>query len=191
MALLSLIAAIVVGIAGGALMWGLDRLGFYLVLVLPLLVGALVGMATYIPVVRQNARTAPLIIVALIGGLAALSVYWYGSYMTYVDQGVTTIQQANPKYTRDQALDLIDQYHQETFGTTGFMAFLADYAETGLNITRSFGSSSSSGIELQGTTAYGFFALEALILVGAAIVTVARREKTSFYRRFAKTAPPA
>lgn len=191
MGLLSLIAAIIVGAVAGGLMLGADRLGFYLVLLMPLLAGALVGFATYMPVVRTQARTAPLIVVALIGCLVALTVYWGGSYITYLDDTVAFIQEDSPKTTREEALELIDTYHQSEYNTTGFMGYLSDYAASGLSITRSFGSSSGSGIELQGTTAYGFFALEALLLIGAAVVTVARRHSTNFYKRYAKPNPAA
>ena len=65
--ILSLILSVLVGAAMGGLLFGADMIGFYLILLMPLAVGALVGLATSFPAVPGRIPTFPLLVVALIG----------------------------------------------------------------------------------------------------------------------------
>jgi hypothetical protein len=159
----------------------LDRVGFYLVLLMPLISGMLIGFAAYLPTIRQKVATAPLLLIALIGCLAAQAVYWGGQYLNYQDSLVSFVQEEDPSVTREEALKLLDLFHQEEYGTTGFVAFVQDYAATGVQIGDV--GSSESDMELQGDIAYGFFALEALLMVIFAFIAVFRRESTAIAKR--------
>lgn len=180
-----LIAGAIVAILCGLAMWGLDRVGFYLILVVPLVAGALIGAAVTFPTVRSEVSKFPLIIVAIICGAVALGIYWYASYMSYIDEGVTAIQEQIPTATREEALEFIDSILIEAYGSTGFQGFLADYASTGLSITRTLGSSTS--LELKNELAYGYWVIEALLLIGMAVVSVLRREQSGLYKRMNPT----
>jgi len=109
-------------------------------------------------------------------------VYWGGSYLSYVEDTVTLIQTEAPKTTREEAIDLMNTFLESEYGSTGFQGFISDYAALGLSINRSI-SSTSSGIELQNETAYAFWIIEAVLLLGAAIIAVFRRENSVLYKR--------
>ncbi len=180
--LLCLIVAAVAGAALGAALWGLDRVGAYFVLIFPMVAGFLIGGATVLPMTGRKTATLPLLVLALLGGAIALSVYWGGSYLSYVEDTVTLIQTEAPKTTREEAIDLMNTFLESEYGSTGFQGFISDYAALGLSINRSI-SSTSSGIELQNETAYAFWIIEAVLLLGAAIIAVFRRENSVLYKR--------
>ncbi|MCC6615797.1 MAG: hypothetical protein IT320_20165 [Anaerolineae bacterium] len=184
--ILVLLSAALGGILTGLGMYGLDKAGFYLVLIVPLFAGAIVGVATYLPVVRQNVATPPLIVFAIIGGLIAIGVYWYGQYSDYNEQLIALVQEQDKSATREEALALIEEIQQTEYGSTGFTAFLADYAETGFSISRIAGT---SDMDIQGEIAYGFWGLEALVLIGMAVISVARRKQSGISKRL--SAEPA
>jgi len=179
--ILVLLSTVLGGILVGLGMYGLDKIGFYLILIVPLFAGPIVGVATYLPVVRQNVSTAPLIVFAIIGGLIAVGVYWYGQYYDYNEQLIALLQEQDKSATREDAVAFIEMIQQEAYGSTGFTAFLANYAETGISINR---KSSSSNLSIQGEYAYGLWGLEALALIGMAIVSVAQRKKSAISKRF-------
>ncbi|MCK6576822.1 MAG: hypothetical protein L6Q98_01825 [Anaerolineae bacterium] len=171
---LSLIAGLLIAVLAGLGMVGLDRLGFYLIIVVPLFAGALVGMAVAIPAIRRRASIPPQIVVAILCGAVTLGVYWYGSYMTYVEDWVGQVQRATPSATREEATAFLNEVLVQEYGASGFQGFLADYAAAGLTISRAL--SSTSGIELKDGLAYAFWAVEGLVLIGMAVAMVLRRD---------------
>ncbi|NOG52111.1 MAG: hypothetical protein HND48_23745 [Chloroflexi bacterium] len=175
--ILSLILSVLVGAAMGGLLFGADMIGFYLILLMPLAVGALVGLATSFPAVPGRIPTFPLLVVALIGCAAAVVVYWGATYLQYREEFVKVAQE-NIAVGRDEALALLPEFEQEAYGTTGFPAMLALLAEEGLSITRTGSSSSSSGLLLQGGIAYAYWIGEIVLMVIVAWVSVFRRYTT-------------
>ncbi|MCL4250895.1 MAG: hypothetical protein KJ065_22275 [Anaerolineae bacterium] len=178
--ILVLLSAVLGGILVGLAMYFLDKVGFYLIILMPILAGGIVGVATYLPVVRQSVPTLPLIVFAVIGGLIAIGIYWYGQYNDYNEQLIGLVQEQDSTATREDALALIETFQRTEYGSTGFQAFLADYAETGFSINR---VARSSGLEIQGGMAYAFWGFEALVLIGMAIVGVVRRGQSSITKR--------
>lgn len=104
--ILSLILSVLVGAAMGGLLFGADMIGFYLILLMPLAVGALVGLATSFPAVPGRIPTFPLLVVALIGCAAAVVVYWGATYLQYREEFVKVAQE-NIAVGRDEALALL------------------------------------------------------------------------------------
>lgn len=180
-----LVSAVIGAIIAGLLMYAFDHFGFYLIIVMPLLGGLLVGVMTYLPVIRQDAPTLPLAVIAVVAALGALAIYWIGSYLDYQNTLVETIQAEIPDTTREESLQLIDLFMEEEYGATGFRGFLADYATAGISINRITGS---SDIALTGPLAYGFWGLEALVLLGMAVIIVIRRKQSALMKRLN---PPA
>lgn len=192
MIILSLIAAIIVGGIAGFLMALAEQNGFYLIILVPLIAGALVGFATFLPVIRQqDTPSAPLIVAAIIGGLVAVGVYWYGLYTLQINDAVASFQEEDSSVTREEVVEFIDEYLESEYGQTGVIGFVMDYAESGFSINRTLGSSSSGGIDIQGTVAYIFFGVEALLLIGAAVGTVVRRKNDAISKQVAANAPNA
>lgn len=191
MIILSLIAAVIAGGAAGILMAFAEQNGFYLIILVPLIAGMIVGFFTYLPVIRQpDAPTAPLVLAAIIGGLIAVGVYWYGLYTFQINDAVASFQEEDSSVTREEVVEVIDQYFEEEYNQTGVIGFVMDYAESGFSINRTIGSS-SGGIDIQGTVAYLFFGGEALFLIGAAVVAVVRRKNNSIYKRAVANQPTA
>ena len=184
--ILVLLTAIISGVIVGAALYLLDvKVGFYLVVLFPMVGGVLIGAATYLPVVTRQVPSLPLVLAALVGCAIAIVIYWGGQYLAYQDEIVAIIQENDPSATREDALALIDEVNLSEYGTTGFMAFLKAYSETGITINRAT-SSSDAGIELKDNVAYGFWIFEIIVMVGAAIVGIARRDQSNISKRFNK-----
>lgn len=188
MFVLSLILGLLAGgLVGGAMVL-LDKVGFYLIVLVPLIGGAIIGTAIALPYLGRKARTVssglgtglsgnvivddrpsrlPLIIVALLGTLVAVSVYWVGSYFVYQEDFVTFVAEEDPSFTREETLELLELYLVEEYGTGGFVGFVQDLAASGISINRAT-SSSSGGINLAGGLAYAFWVIEALVMWGLA-----------------------
>lgn len=165
--LLSLILAAAAAVGLGFGLFLLDSQGFYLVGLMPLLGGAILGFVVRLPVPLTWTRTAPLMLIALLAALGMMAVYWYLQYDAYQNTIVATVQENQPSITREEVLSRIDEVQMETYGVSGFPAFVMDYAETGFTIGR-VGSSDSSSLEFKGNLAYGFWIFELVIAVAMA-----------------------
>lgn len=166
----------------GLLQYAAYHFNFYLILVMPLLVGAVVGMAVVIPTMFRPVTTSSLIALALIGGLIASGLYWGARYTGYRDEFAAHIQANSSGMSRDDALALIDQMSRATYGSTGFSAFLADTAASGIGIARLGGS--DSAFSLTGAGAYIYWLVEIVVMLAIAIVAVVRRDENKIIRRF-------
>jgi hypothetical protein len=173
----------VTAVACGVGLYALEKVGFSLVLLMPLLAGAIVGFFTYLPTIRQRVATLPLALIAILAGALCISTYWVASYLFYQNEVVALFQEDDGRITRTEALEFMDSYYQETYGVTGIQGFLAETAEAGFTINR-VGSSSSGDTPIQGTGAYLFWGLEAIVLIGMAFFTVLGRENTNVAKRF-------
>jgi hypothetical protein len=178
--------AVAVGIGFG--LYLLDTVGFYLVLLMPMLAGIIVGFFVCLPTARRGAPGFPLVVIALLTSLVMMGAYWYFQYDHYLTTIIEAVQEQNSSVSREKALELIDQIQMETYNATGFVAFVMDYAEVGFNIGR-VGSSDSSNLQIQGTLAYIFWAGEILIAVVSAVVTVLRRGSNKTLLRMRRSEP--
>lgn len=170
----TLILPTVMAVAIGFGLYLLDTVGFYLVLLMPMIAGIFVGFFACLPTARRGAPTFPLVVIALLTSLVMMGAYWYFQYDHYLTTIIEAVQEQNSSVSREKALELIDQIQQETYNTTGFVAFVMDSAETGFSVGRP-GSSDSSNVKIDGNLAYIFWAGELLIAAGSAVVTVLRR----------------
>jgi uncharacterized protein YxeA len=171
--ILSLILTIIAAVLVGLGLYFADSVGFYLILLMPFLAGAIIGIAAVLLHIKQNPPVLLLVVIAIIGSLIAMGVYWGGQYNAYNQQLVEVVQDSDPRATPEEINELIAVYQQEEYGSTGFTAFLAEYAEIGMSIGRP--GSSSTGIPIQGNVAYGYWVVEILIVAGVAISTALRR----------------
>jgi hypothetical protein len=198
MIVLSLILGIIAGgLVGGAMVL-LDKIGFYLIVVVPVFGGAIIGFAIALPYLGRKARAVssglgtglssavivddrpsrlPLIIVALLGTLVAMAVYWGGSYFVYQEDFVTLAQEQGAGFTREEALGFLDTILVEEYGSGGFVGFVQDLAAAGISINRATSSSDSGGINLAGGLAYAFWVIEALVMWGVASSTALGRAR--------------
>ena len=181
----SIIFAAAAAVGCGIALMLLEKVGISLVLLMPLIAGAIVGFFTYLPTIRRRVATLPLVIIAVLAGALSVGTYWVASYMTYQNEVVAVIQEDDGRVSRSEALEFMDEYYQETYGVTGIQGFLAETAEAGFSITRvGSGSSSTGGSPIQGTAAYLFWGLEAIILIGMAFFTVLGRENTNMAKGY-------
>lgn len=182
--ILVLFTAVISGVIVGLALYFADvQIGFYLIVLFPLLGGFLIGAATYLPVVTKKVATLPLIAAALVGCVIAIGVYWGGQFLTYQESLIQAVQEQEPNLTREQALEVFGNLQENLFESRGFEAFLKDSAVAGISISRATSSSDTSGIELKGNLAYGFWIFEMVVMVGAALVAILRRESSAISKR--------
>jgi hypothetical protein len=196
--ILSLILTLIAAAVVGAAMVLLDKIGFYLIIVVPVFGGFIIGFAAALPYLGRKARAVssglgtglsssvvlddrpsrlPFIIFTLLGVLIAQAVYWGGSYIMFQDEVVALIVEQEPSATREEVLSYLDTINMEEFGTTGFPAYVQTLAEEGISINRATSSSDTGGINLQGGLAYAFWVIEALVMWGIAISTAFGRAR--------------
>ena len=176
--ILSLILSIAAGALVGFALYFLDLQGFYLVILMPILAGTIVGFATALPMLKRNPPVVPVAIIALLGGLLAMGVYWYLQYNAYNEQLVEMIGNANPRASDEDIAEMLAEYQQDEYDSTGFPAFLAEYAEVGFTIGR-VTSSDSGSIEIKDTLAYIYWGVEILIATIGAIGTAIGRTRAT------------
>jgi hypothetical protein len=79
------------------------------------------------------------------------------------------------EFPTEEMIGYLRQSEMESYGTSGFPAMLAIYAESGVAISRT--GSGSAPVNLTGGFAYALWIVEALVLVGIAISTSLREEQ--------------
>jgi hypothetical protein len=174
--ILSLILSLAAGALVGVGLYFLDLQGFYLVVAMPILTGTIVGFATALPLLKRNPPVVPIAIIALIGGLLAMGVYWVLQYNAYNEQLIETVRDSDPRASDEEVAEIIADYQQDEFNATGLPAFIAEYAEVGFGIGR-VTSGDSNSIEIKGNLAYIYWAVEIIIVAIAAIGTAVGRTR--------------
>jgi hypothetical protein len=207
--ILALLLAIIVGAIAGAILFAAESIiGFSLIIVFPIFAGFLVGIVVR-AVNGQQTGSAPRIFAALVGGLVALAVYWGGTYIyyesTFIDYiradvegttydetafnaegfvntlratfGMDVDENEEEGMSTPEMIGYLRESEEETYDTTGFPAMLAIYAESGIGISRS--GSSTASINLTGALAYGLWLVEALFLLGVAVGTSLKEDKST------------
>jgi hypothetical protein len=170
----ALLAAVIIGALAGGAMYGMERVGIYLVVMFPLLAGVLIGAG--VGVFDRQQRINGLPVIALLGGLVALVVYWGASYYFYIEDNVALVLEEAPRFTREDALELINEFQEVEYGVTGIQGYFADIAAGGMTISQ---IGDDSGITLEGNVAYAFWIFEAVLLLGAAFVLCMQRGRNA------------
>ena len=210
MIVLSLILGLLAGgLVGGAMVL-LDKVGFYLILVVPVFGGTIIGFALALPYLNRKTRAVssglgtglsssviaddrpsriPLIFIALLGTLVAMAVYWVGSYFVYQEEFVTFAAETGFLiHAGKEALTLLDMYLVEEYGTGGFFGFVQDSGASVSRSTAPTSSSDSGGLNPCSGLAYAVWVIEALVMWGFAASTALRRARAVAEPETAETA---
>jgi hypothetical protein len=163
--LTALVYGLVAAAVVGGILFAIDHfIGFYLIILFPAVAGFIVSFVLSQGITAGKIRNAGVaILIGAICGFATMGVYHFLDYQiafkndvkNAISQGATPIS------------DQVEQVAEDAFlngevKQTGFMGFLNYQANQGITITR---SSSSNGIHLIGGWAWGYFVLEALIVI--------------------------
>ena len=167
--ILVLLGSIVIGV-----LWYLPmHFDMYFFIVIPAVAGLLVGVLVNLSDSQQRMPKLTLVLFAIIGVLVMTGTFWSAQYTVYQNNTIDYIQSQYPDVTREDIIAGLEEAQMEYYGTTGFMAFLTDAAETGFTVQRR----SSSTATVAGTTAYLYWGVEILVALFVAISTVLKRKK--------------
>ena len=167
--ILVLLGSIVIGV-----LWYLPmHFDMYFFIVIPAVAGLLVGVLVNLSDSQQRMPKLTLVLFAIIGVLVMTGTFWSAQYTVYQNNTIDYIQSQYPDITREDIIAGLEEAQMEYYGTTGFMAFLTDAAETGFTIQRR----SSSTSTVAGTTAYLYWGVEILVALFVAVSTVLKRKK--------------
>lgn len=177
--ILLVLVGVAVAIGAGLLLWAAENLlNIYLIVVFPLAAAAIVGGVLGL-VVRAGKVRSPLF-AALVGLLAGLLMYgtyqFAGYYITFRNDAREAYIENTGRTPTDEALNReLDGLLEDEVGAGGFIGYLQLVAREGFSITRSFSSSSSSsGVDLEGTGVWVYWGIELLVIV---IITAALARK--------------
>ena len=155
-----LIAAAIVG----GILFAIDHyIGFYLIIMFPVVAGFIVSFVLTMGITAGKIRNAAVaFLVGAICGLATMGVYHFLNYQIGFKTDVkNAISQPGSSVTdQDEQLSEAAFLKQEV-KQTGFTGFLMYQAKQGITITR---STSSSGLTLSNGWAWGYFGIEVLIV---------------------------
>ena len=172
--LILIVVTAIAGLIAGGLLWFADkRIGFYLIVLFPIIAGLIVGFAGSTGA-RMGKIRNPLVagLIGLLGGVLAGGAYHYLSFeMSFKSDVRDAIIQQSPSASFSPAdiQQFTDEFLRSEVNDTGFVGFLKLEAKEGITITR---SSRNSGIALKDGWAWGYFIVEMLIIAGlAAIMT--------------------
>jgi len=166
--ILLLVLAIIAGAALGGIMFALDYyLHFYLILLFPLVGGAIAGGLLARGVYTSKVRS-PFVagLIGLLCGVLMYGVYHAASYYIgfRTDMRAAYVKNAGEEPTDAQFNKALDELLQEDVGDTGIMGYLKETAKEGITITStsSYGSSSSTDT-LKGNLVWGYYGVEILL----------------------------
>ena len=155
-----LIAAAIVG----GILFAIDHyIGFYLIIMFPVVAGFIVSFVLTMGITAGKIRNgAVAFLIGAICGLATMGVYHFLNYQIGFKTDVkNAISQPGSSVTdQDEQLSEAAFLKQEV-KQTGFTGFLMYQAKQGITITR---STSSSGLTLSNGWAWGYFGIEVLIV---------------------------
>ena len=186
--LFGLILLIFVSVAGavaiGAITAAIERyLHFYLILVFALIEGLLAGGVVVLAMRVGKVRSKFVaVIFGILAGLITYGTYWYGDYYLFKQQ----VANDRSGSSRQQSDELVDTIFKTETGQPGVVGFLMYQAKEGFGITSSSYAGSSArttDLTLQGTTAYGYYAVELLAICLIAAAAAFRAAGTPFCER--------
>lgn len=170
--LLLLIGALITGVAVGMLMWAIEHyLNTYLIIVFPILGGALIGFVLSKLVEKGKIRSR--LIAALVSILSALIIFatyqtagYYLSFRTLVRDDFIN---EGYEITDEELDEIIDSYLQDEVEGTGVIGYMKLIALEGFDITSSRYGVERGTTTLQGDIVYGYWGLELLVMAGFAV----------------------
>ena len=155
-----LIAAAIVG----GILFAIDHyIGFYLIIMFPVVASFIVSFVLTMGITAGKIRNgADAFLIGAICGLATMGMYHFLNYQIGFKTDVkNAISQPGSSVTdQDEQLSEAAFLKQEV-KQTGFTGFLMYQAKQGITITR---STSSSGLTLSNGWAWGYFGIEVLIV---------------------------
>ncbi|MAU09190.1 MAG: hypothetical protein CL607_05160 [Anaerolineaceae bacterium] len=167
--ILVLLGSIVIGV-----LWYLPmHFEMYFFIVIPAVAGLLIGALVNLSDSQQRMPGLTLVLFAIIGVLVMAGTFWSAQYTVYQNNTIDYIQSQYPYATHEDIIAGLEEAQMELYGTTGFMAFLTDVAETGFKVQRR----SSSTATVNGMTAFLYWGVEILVALFVAISTVLKRKK--------------
>src|SRR5258706_7141484 len=186
--LFGLILLIFVSVAGavaiGAITSAIETyLLFNLNIVFALIEGMLAGGAVVLAMRVGKVRSKFVaVIFGILAGLITYGTYWYGDYYLFKQQ----VANDRSGSSRQQSDELVDTFFKTETGQPGVVGFLMYQAKEGFGITSSSYAGSSArttDLTLQGTTAYGYYAVELLAICLIAAAAAFRAAGTPFFGR--------
>jgi hypothetical protein len=185
--ILLILVALIAGVIAGGVLFAVEYfIGFYLILAFPIIAGLVAGNALSL-VVRGGKVRSPIlgVICGLVAGVTIYGVYHFASYyITFRGEVRTVLTEGGQAPANDAKLDeTINEFLRQDVGDTGFVGFMRLAAEEGFSITRTtapapVSGAAPSGILIQGTVAWVYWAVEILLagIVAAAAAARATRE---------------
>ena len=169
--ILLVLVGLISAIGAGLLLWAAENLlNIYLIVLFPIIAAAIVGGALGL-VVRAAKVRSPLFatLIGLLAGLLMYGTYQFaGYYITFRNDMREIFIENSGRTPTDAAFDReLNALMEDEVGSSGFIGYLQIVAEEGFSITRSFSSSSSSssGIELQGTAVWVYWGVELIVIM--------------------------
>lgn len=164
------IAALAGGLAVGALTYFVSR-QFYLVILFPLIIGALAGACIYGGV--QLGRVRSPLIAMLFGVLAALATYGTYHYLTYAIGFYGDLQdefkaQFDLELSDEDAQELGDTILQEETGATGIFAYMELTARDGITFSDAGRPTTQTDPTIKGVAVWIYWGIELLLIAGVA-----------------------
>lgn len=179
-----LIVAILSGLVLGGILWAVDNLAhFYLVLLFPLVAGAVAGGILGWVVTSAKVRNAFVAFVCgIIAGLIMFGMYHVATYyITFRGEVRDALAEQGNAPADDAELDaFIDVVLKSEVNDTGFVGYLRYAASQGITVTNFGRSSSSTPLELKGDIVWGYWAFEILIAAGMAAFIARRAAREPF-----------
>ncbi len=175
---IALFAAIIGAIVMGGVLYAVDHyLRFYLIVIFPLVAGAVSGFALSKAINAGKLRNGAVAgLLALVAAIVLVGTYHFAKYQLELKDDARQFLISKNLPVIDKAVDeTTDEYLKSETGATGFVGFLQLEAQQGISITR---SSSSNGLELRGVWYWIYSAVEfgVVLFVIAALAWAAAAE---------------
>jgi hypothetical protein len=181
---LLLVTAIAGLIVGGLLWFSDNRIGFYLIILFPIIAGYIVGTAGCRGIRIGKIRN-PLVagLIGVLGAVLVGGVYHYLGYeLSFKEEVRQALIRQSPtaSFSTEDVQKFTNEFVRSQVNDTGFVGFLKLEAKEGITITR---SSSSSGIALKDALAWGYFVFEILIIAVLAAIMMSKAAREPFDER--------
>jgi hypothetical protein len=166
LAISSVVAGIAIGgVAGFVSQW------FYLIILFPIVMGGASAAAIAWAVKKGKVRN-PLIAAAFaaLSGLVLYGTMNYVQYLLFMQQQIKEAQTYLPNSDRATINQFIDTALQSQTGSSGVVGYIKLSAQNGITITKA-GRSSKSGIHLDETLTWIYWAIELAVIEGLAIAS--------------------
>ncbi len=144
---------------------------FYPIVLAPIIAGLIVGVPIGKAALAGKVRSTVLIgLAGLLAGVGGVIGYHYLSYSIGFPNDIRSELEFVGAPTDDETVERTRSFIlEDETGSDGFLAFVKLEAQNGLTVSGS--SSSDSGIALEGTAAWIYYGVEALIIAAVSLFT--------------------